>query len=80
MISLCERSLGQSPAAPFCMAKDSCQELSAELAGEGGVTMCSEGAQDDLNWKVSWGLGVVGTRASFELNGLKRPRVGNGRI
>jgi hypothetical protein len=62
------------------MENDSCQEPSAELAGEGGVMMCSAAAQGDLNWKVSWGPGVVGTMASFTLNGLKGPRGGRGRI
>lgn len=58
---------------------DSCQELSAELAGEGGAAMCSLPDQGDLNWNESCGPGVVGGKFSLLWNGFKwnGPR-GNG--
>lgn len=52
------------------------QELSAELAGEGGVTMCPETGHDDLAGIVSCGLGGLGAKM-LEVKGLKGPR-GNG--
>lgn len=52
------------------------QELSAELAVEGGVTMCSETGHDDLAGIVSCGLGGLGAKM-LEVKGLKGPR-GNG--
>jgi len=63
---------------PFWAANDSCQELSAELAGEGGATICSPLDHGDLNWNDSWAApGVLGANDSLAWKGLKGPR-GNG--
>lgn len=71
IISFCESSLGHSA---FCVVKDSCQELSCELAGEGGAPLGSViGQVDDLAGKASWEAGGLGAR-NLALNGLKGPR------
>lgn len=56
------------------MANDSCQELSCELAGEGGAPIGSViGQVDDFAGKASWEAGGLGAR-NFVLNGLNGPR------
>ena len=56
----------------FCAEKGSCQELSAEYAGEGGAAIESEDGQDDLTGNDS----VVGVLGAWPLgvNGLNGPR------
>lgn len=56
----------------FCEEKESCHELSAELAGDGGVSTCSDGGQDVLGENESCGLGGLWPKA--EMRGLKGPR------
>lgn len=56
------------------MANGSCQELSCELAGEGGAPIGSViGQVDDFAGKASWEAGGLGAR-NFVLNGLNGPR------
>lgn len=66
-------SWGQSNT--FCAGIASAQELSAELAGDGGVTMCSADGQEDLTGKESCELAGLGARAlGLAWNGLNGPR------
>lgn len=71
MISAEEKSLGQPKA--FWVEKVSRKEPSAELAGDGGDTPCSEeDGQEDLTENESWELGGLGAN-TFDVSGLNGP-------